>query len=581
VGSRLSAICRTITAAATDPAGDADLLARFAATRDEAAFALVVRRHGPMVWSVCRNLLANATDADDAFQATFLALVRGAGSVRRPEALGAWLHGVAVRVASKLKRGAARRTLREKKAAAGEADAPVADSRWDEALAAVHEEVARLPDGERVAFVVCCLEGVRQPDAAAQLGWKPGTLTGRLSKAKQRLLDRLTARGLAPAAAVAAVGLGTSTGSAVVPVQLFDSVMSFAANAGTVPAALVQLSQGVADMTLTKVKLLAAAVLVAGGLITGIGASLFSNADAQSAAPGAPPPAPRTPRPAAVDPAAVTGAPAAPAAIAPATAGQSGSYGGGVARGPISQPWEYKFVDLSNTRLDNCKQTIIDEGKDGWELVTIGQGIGVGQNFAHHLAIFKRPKAAAVTSTGPGGPGMGGPGGVGGIAPATTPGGPGGYGSGGFNPTTIPGSSGGPAPAAGQNSLTPAGGGGAAPFPVATGGSRNTTSSLPALTGTGASKDSAPKVNAYTLHTIKPEYSSAANVAKVLKELIAIDEFSGEVTAVIADEGSGSLLVKATAKGKNAVEERVKQLDEAAHEKALVERKRLERAVKP
>src|SRR5262245_36295856 len=102
--------------AARDPVGtlpDPDLVRRFAAGRDPAAFAVLVRRHGPLVWGVCRNLLPADADAEDAFQATFLALVRSAPTIRRTEALGGWLHGVAYRVALKARRAAARRKKRE------------------------------------------------------------------------------------------------------------------------------------------------------------------------------------------------------------------------------------------------------------------------------------------------------------------------------------------------------------------------------------------------------------------------------------------------------------------------------------
>src|SRR5262245_54785700 len=137
---------------------DVDLLERFKQNRDERAFEELVRRHGPLVWSVCRHLLPHHADAEDAFQAVFLGLVRGAGAIRSGQALPAWLHGVAVRVAAKVKRGAVRRRQREQRASVPEADRPVPDGTWSSLMTAVHEEVRQLPDAERTAFVLCDLE---------------------------------------------------------------------------------------------------------------------------------------------------------------------------------------------------------------------------------------------------------------------------------------------------------------------------------------------------------------------------------------------------------------------------------------
>jgi RNA polymerase sigma factor (sigma-70 family) len=172
--SLLESVLRKVGPLAVDGrVGDAELLRRFTADRDETAFAALVRRHGPLVWAVCRQLLPHEPDAEDAFQATFLALVRGADRVRTPAALGAWLHSTAYRVAQQAKRSAARQRQRDHVAAAPEAAAPVADSAWDRVQSAVHEEVGRLPEPLRTAFVLCDLQGVRQPEAAAALGWRP------------------------------------------------------------------------------------------------------------------------------------------------------------------------------------------------------------------------------------------------------------------------------------------------------------------------------------------------------------------------------------------------------------------------
>jgi RNA polymerase sigma factor (sigma-70 family) len=125
---------------------DADLLDRFLAARDEVAFAALVERHGPMVLGVCRNVLADRHDAEDAFQATFLVLARHADMIRNRTAVGAWLHGVAYRVASRAKLDAARRREHERQVADMAASGPYDELEWQELRAALHEEVHRLPE---------------------------------------------------------------------------------------------------------------------------------------------------------------------------------------------------------------------------------------------------------------------------------------------------------------------------------------------------------------------------------------------------------------------------------------------------
>ncbi len=258
---------------------DAELLTRYNAGRDEAAFEELARRHGGMVWAVCRQLLPDPADAEDAFQAVFLAFVKSSGRVRGGN-VGAWLHGTAVRGAMKLRRGAVRARQRDRATAKPETATPPGD--WNELLAAVNDEVGRLPEALRTAFVVCDLEGVPQPEAATRLGWKAGTLTGRLSKARQRLLDALTKRGLAPAATLGLLGLSAATTSADVPLKLLVTVLNFPSAApGTIPVALAALSVEIVPMALSKVKLLAVAAMLTCGLAAGTGTVLVQVADAQ------------------------------------------------------------------------------------------------------------------------------------------------------------------------------------------------------------------------------------------------------------------------------------------------------------
>ena len=210
--ARLLHHLRRLTAGRPPGPADAELLVRFVTARDGEAFAALVGRHGPLVWGVCRRLLADPRDAEDAFQAAFLVLARRATAVRPPEALAAWLHGVARRVALKARAAAARRRPRQPEALAG--DPP--DRRPDpldqltarELLAVIDEEVRRLPAAYRLPVVLCYLEGRTQGEAARLLGWTPGSLRGRLDRGRARLQARLTRRGLAPPAALLAAGLG-------------------------------------------------------------------------------------------------------------------------------------------------------------------------------------------------------------------------------------------------------------------------------------------------------------------------------------------------------------------------------------
>lgn len=245
--------------------GDGDLLQRFARTRDESAFAELLRRHGPMVWAVCRQSLPDAADAEDAFQATFLALIRSPDSIRNGNAVPGWLHGTAVRTVGKLKRSAVRRKQREERAAGPEADSTVPEGRWVALIAAVHEEVQRLPDSMRTAFVLCELEGMRQPDAAARLGWKAGTLTSRLTRARQLLIDRLSRRGLAPSL-LGTLSLGVAAASAAPPSDLIDSTLALLSAGDAIPPAILELIHTVNPMTRTK--LAAATLLLACGFAT-------------------------------------------------------------------------------------------------------------------------------------------------------------------------------------------------------------------------------------------------------------------------------------------------------------------------
>ncbi len=186
-----------------DHVADAELLRRFVASNDSAAFELVVRRHADAVWATCRRMLSGSADAEDAFQATFLALIRKAKSVRTPCA-GGWLHRVAVNASLKLRERTRRLTPIEPNLldALPASDGALPDA---ELAVAVHEELAQLSERERLPVVLCDLEGLTHEDAAKVLGWPVGTVSGRLSRARAKLRDRLGRRGLTPSAALPAL----------------------------------------------------------------------------------------------------------------------------------------------------------------------------------------------------------------------------------------------------------------------------------------------------------------------------------------------------------------------------------------
>ena len=257
---------------------DAQLLKQYVKHRDEFAFEALVQLHGPMVMSVCRGILADPNDADDAFQASFLLLARKAGSLRAGGALGGWLHRVSCRVALQVKSDAARRRDRERRAAELAGRSSLSSEPWDDRIAILHEEIDRLPERYRQPIVLCYLEEMTYQQAASHLNWTEGSTQGRLRRAKDLLKARLIRRGVT----LAGAGLSTLTiprTTSAVSTAIHRAtvraarhfVLGEAAAVGTVSTATNALvNQALRTMTITKLKTAGAAALVLAGL-TSIG----------------------------------------------------------------------------------------------------------------------------------------------------------------------------------------------------------------------------------------------------------------------------------------------------------------------
>jgi RNA polymerase sigma factor (sigma-70 family) len=226
---------------------DTELLRRFLGNRDEAAFEALVQRHGPMVLSVCRCGVQNSADAEDAFQATFLVLVRRAASIRKPELLGNWLYGVAHRVAARARVQTARRRAREKREV--EMMAPEPPREANEWRPLLHEELNHLPEKYRIPVVLCYLQGKTNEEAASLLAWPIGTVKGRLTRARELLRKRLIRRGVILSAGVLAAALTPGAISAAVPAALVCSTVRSAMLVAAGPLATASVSAPVATLT--------------------------------------------------------------------------------------------------------------------------------------------------------------------------------------------------------------------------------------------------------------------------------------------------------------------------------------------
>jgi RNA polymerase sigma factor (sigma-70 family) len=274
----LDQVRRLIGPRSSDDRADAQLLERFSVHGDEAAYEALVQRHGPMVLGVCRRILRNHQDAEDAFQATFLVLARKARSIRRRGVVGSWLYQVAYRAALEARARAVRRPEHDTQAMTMRTTETPTDADWQELCNVLDQELHALPEKHRTPLVLCYLEGKTHEEAAGQMGLPRGSMAKRLTAARERLRERLQARGVA----ISTAGLGTllTAHTAAVPASLLHATVKAgplfasgkAAVTGAASARVIDLSEGVLHaMFLGKMKLAVVGVLVVGVLGLGTG----------------------------------------------------------------------------------------------------------------------------------------------------------------------------------------------------------------------------------------------------------------------------------------------------------------------
>jgi RNA polymerase sigma factor (sigma-70 family) len=268
--STLLAYLRRLAGVAATDSSDAELLERFVCQRDETAFEALLRRHGPLVWSVCCRVLAEEHAAEDAFQATFLVLVRKARSVSKQASIRSWLHGVALRVALRARQQEQLRRRREHETPSrspGEAT-------WQDVRPILDEEIQRLPEKYRLPVILCYLEGQTNDEAARLLNCPRGTIATRLARARERLRSRLVRRGVTLSAGTLTAMLTDNAMSAAVPSLLLAQTAKVVLM-GAASVSITALTEGVLHaMFLSKIKVASAFVLVLAA-IAGTGAGAY------------------------------------------------------------------------------------------------------------------------------------------------------------------------------------------------------------------------------------------------------------------------------------------------------------------
>lgn len=270
---------RMLTTSATTQTTDGDLLTRYVRQRDEQAFEALVDRHGPLVLGVCQRVLHNQADVEDAFQATFLVLVRKASSLRAPDRLANWLYGVACRAALQARNATLKRREKEAKAMVRQ---ETTDDAWVHVRAVLDQELTRLPDKYREVIVLLELEGKTRAQVASLIGCPEGTVASRLARGRALLAKRLSRHVQILPASLSLAELTQFASVPSVPPSLISATVNataqFTGNAvadGLISSKVVNLTQGVLKtMLMNKLMKIAALLLAVGFLVTGTGLGL-------------------------------------------------------------------------------------------------------------------------------------------------------------------------------------------------------------------------------------------------------------------------------------------------------------------
>lgn len=238
----LGQVCRTISRSNSETVSDTTLLSQFVQAGNETAFEELLRRHGPLVWGVCRRMLNHHTDAEDAFQSVWIVLSRKARSIHQPERLVQWLYGVARHAALNVRKMKKRRERREQPWRESIDVTDPIQQVWSDLRPVVDDELSRLPAKYQLPLMLCCLQGKSHHDAAEQLAWPIGTVAGRLSRGREMLRQRLLKRGIQVSPAILATVLSQEVMAGVLPPTLLLSTIKAVFTSTTVGLAGTALS---------------------------------------------------------------------------------------------------------------------------------------------------------------------------------------------------------------------------------------------------------------------------------------------------------------------------------------------------